>query len=121
MTTSERWPWMTHVKYLGRDYVGIVQNQDAQFLHMYVIENTWSAAQKLEFVNCGELYWWGSNRQIPINVFLGQRFKPYRMSLKSFSMKEVQLVSGPTLSLDDLVQKRTKKRTVQLVKAAPAS
>lgn len=119
--TWARWPFLTHIKYLGRDYVGIVQNSDVNFVHMYVIDQTWSTEQKVEFMSCGELYWWGSNRQIPINVFLGARFKPYGMYLKSFSQKEVQLVQGPLPSLDTLLNKRSKKRTVQLVKINPSS
>jgi hypothetical protein len=114
-----RWPFLTHIKYLARDYVGIVQNSDQNFVHMYVIEHSWSPDQKVEFMSCGELYWWGSNRQIPINVFMGARFKPYSVYLKSFSQKEVKLVYGPMPSLDTLINKRSKKRTVQLVKGTP--
>ena len=98
--------------------MGIVQNSDANFVHMYVIEHSWSAELKVEFLSCGELYWWSSNRQIPINVFLGARFKVFSGYLKSFSQKEVQIVQGPMPSLDALINKRSKKRTVQLVKAA---
>lgn len=119
--TWARWPFLTHIKYLNRDYVGIVQNSDVNFVHMYVIESAWNAEQKVEFMNCGELYWWGSNRQIPINVFLGMRFKPFSPYLKSFSQKEVNVMQGPMPSLDALINKRSKKRTVQLVKTAPAS
>jgi hypothetical protein len=116
-----RWPFLTHIKYLGRDYVGIVQNSDVNFVHMYVIEPSWNSELKVEFISCGESYWWGSNRQIPINVFLGARFKPFGAFLKSFSTKEAEIVQGPMPSLDTLINKRSKKRTVQLVKAAPAS
>ena len=50
MTISERWPFITHITYLGVDYVGIVQNSDANFLHMYVIDQTMTVEQKKEFV-----------------------------------------------------------------------
>jgi hypothetical protein len=115
-TTQARWPFLTLIKYLNKDYLGIVQNSDANFVHMYVIESNMTADQKKEFVSCGELYWWGSNRQIPINVFLGGRFRQFSGYLKSFSQKEVVVVYGPMPSLDSLINKRTKKRTVQLVK-----
>ena len=112
-----RWPYLTHIKYLNKDYFGIVQNSDTNFLHMYVIDQTMSTENKQEFMNCGELYWWGSNRQVPINVFLGSRFKIFRGYLKSFSQKEVQVQSGPVPSLETLINRRSKKRTVQLVKS----
>jgi len=116
-TLSSRWPFLTHITYLSKDYIGIVQNSDQNFLHMYVIEQTMTPELKKEFMACGEHYWWGSNRQVPINVFMGERFKIFRPFLKSFSQKEVGVVSGPMPSLDILIHKRGKKRTVQLVKS----
>ena len=86
---------------------------------MYVIDTTWNSDQKVEFLACGDSYWWGSNRVIPINVFLGPRFRQFSASLKSFSQKEAEVVQGPMPSLDDLINKRTKKRTIQLVRAVP--
>lgn len=110
-------PFLTHIIYLGKDHVGIVQNADSNFVHMYVIEPNWTQAQKKEFLVCGDAYWWGSNRMLPINVFLGMKFKHFSHSLKTFIRKEVQVVSGPLPSLDMLIHKRGKKRTVQLVKS----
>jgi hypothetical protein len=115
-TPNTRWPFLTHITYLDKEYVGIVQNADNQFVHMYVIEQNWSLNVKTEFLNCGDTYWWHSNRLTPINVFLGDRFKWFRSSLKTFIRKEVTWVSGPMPSLDTLMHKRGKKRTVQLVR-----
>jgi hypothetical protein len=115
-TGSSRWPFLTVIKYLNKEYVGIVQNADANLLHMYVIDQTLNTQQKQDFLLCGDQYWWGSNRQIPINVFLRDKFKPFKSLLKSFVRKEVTHVSGPMPSLDTLINKRTKKRTIQLVK-----
>ena len=117
-TLAQRWPYLTHITYLNKDYFGIVQNSDANFLHMYVIDQTMSTEHKQEFITCGELYWWGSNRQVPINVFLGSRFRIFRGYLKSFNQKEVHLQSGPVPSLEILINRRSKKRTVQLVKTS---
>jgi hypothetical protein len=114
--SDERWPFLTHVAYLNKEYLGIVQNSDTLFLHMYVIEPGMTDEQKREFLSCGEAWWWGSNRMVPINVFLGDRFRVFRGSLKSFSHKEVKVISGPLLSLEDLLIKKGKKRTVTLVK-----
>lgn len=115
--SQPRWPFLTEIRYLGKEYVGIVQNADALWLHMYVIDQTMTLPQRAEFLNCGETYWWESNRQIPINVFLRDKFKPFKGWLKSFSRKDVELVNGPLPSLDNLMNKRTKKRTIQLVRS----
>jgi hypothetical protein len=118
---TERWPFLTHIKYLNQDYIGIVQNSDQNFVHMYVIEQYMTDEQKVEFLSCGELYWWGSNRQVPINLFLGSKFKPFKLFLKSFSQKEVKHQAGPMLSMESLLGRRTKKRTIQLVKSEPVN
>lgn len=112
----QQWPYLTHIQYLGKEYWGIVQNSDSNFVHMYVVEQTMTSQQKQEFMCCGELYWWESNRQLPINVFLGQKFHAFKSQLKIFSTKEVCWISGPMPSLDTLINRRSKKRTVQLVK-----
>ena len=116
-TPQQRWPFLTEIRYLNKDYTGIVQNADNAMIHMYVIDQTMSIQQKKETIQCGELYWWGSNRLIPINVFLRDRFKPFKSCLKTFIRKEVTVLSGPMPSLDTLMNKRGKKRTVQLVKS----
>jgi hypothetical protein len=116
-TPEERWPFLTEISYLNKTYVGIVQNSDANFLHMYVIDQTLNTAAKRELLVCGDLYWWGSNRQIPINVFLQDRFKPFKSCLKTFVQKEVTVIRGPVPSLDNLINRRSKKRTVQLVRS----
>ena len=114
--TETRWPFLTQIKYLDREYVGIVQNADSTFVHMYVIEQGMNTSQKTEFLACGETYWWGSNRAIPINVFLRERFRPFKGFLKTFSRRETEIVSGPLPSLDNLINRKGKKRTVQLIR-----
>lgn len=115
--TQQRLPFITEISYLNKEYVGIVQNADNVILHMYVIDQTMNTEQRKEFLACGDEYWWGSNRQIPINVFLRERFKPFKPFLKSFVRKEVTVLNGPMPNLDNLINKRSKKRTVQLVKS----
>lgn len=115
-TENKKLPFLTEISYLNKHYVGIVQNADVTILHMYVIDQTMSIEQKKEFLSCGDAYWWGSNRLIPINVFLRERFRPFKSYLKSFIRKEVNVLNGPVPSLDNLINKRSKKRTVQLIK-----
>jgi len=69
-----------------------------------------------EFIACAMEWWWGSNRQIPINVFLKDRFRPFRAYLKHFSRKDFNLESGPIVSLQDTIARRVRKRQVTLVR-----
>ena len=113
---TQRLPFLTEISYLGKNYIGIVQNADSTIVHMYVIDQTMPIEDKKTFLSCGETYWWESNRLIPINIFLHEEFKPFKPYLKSFIRKEVTVLNGPMPSLDDLINKRSKKRTIHLVK-----
>ena len=112
---SEALPFMTFGRYLDQDYMGIVQNCDNQFISMYCYDKIETEDLKKTFLKCGEVWWWESNHQIPINVFLGARFKPFQPYLRTFARKEFEVLAGPVVSLGDVIQKRIKRRQIQLV------
>lgn len=112
----ERFPFLSMGKYLETDYIGIVGNCDNQFLSMYVFNHLPADELKKEFLSLGEEWWWGSNRQIPINIFLKDRWTIFRPYLKTFIRKDFELVAGPSVSLQDVITKRIKRRQIQLVR-----
>jgi hypothetical protein len=113
---EERWPFLTLVRYLGTEHLGIVQNSDQQWISMYLLDPGMPAALKALFIECGESWWWDSNRSIPINLFLSSRFSPFKPYLKTFATKETTVICGPLVSLRELCNKRIKRRTIQLVR-----
>lgn len=114
---QEKFPFLTIVSHLGRDHLGIIQNADNVFVSIYVMDISFTAAMKRDFLECGETWWWESNRSIPINMFLRDRFKPYRSHLKTFARKDTEIVQGPIVNLKDMMNRRVKRRTVQLVRS----
>ena len=64
----------------------------------------------------GEQWWWESNRLIPINLFLGSQILPYKNWIMNMNSKDVQIMWGPETSLNNIVQKRIKRRSIQLVR-----
>ena len=114
---QEKFPFLTLITHLNIDYIGIVQHADPTFLHMYVLDNTFSADLKQRFLECGDTWWWESNRQIPINIFIRDKFAPFKRYLRIFAMKETEIKHGPIVNLKELMNKRVKRRTIQLVKA----
>jgi len=114
---QEKFPFLTIVTYLNTECIGIMQNSDAQFINIYVLDPGFTSENKREFLLCGETWWWESNRTIPINLFLRERFKPFKPCLKTFAKKEATIVEGPTLNMMDLMNKKFKRRTIQLIKA----
>jgi len=112
----ENFPFLTLVSYGGNEYVGIMQNQDDQMASMYCFDNIKNDKDKEEFIELGEEWWWGTNRMIPINIIFKSQWSKYRSSLVTFSLKDFQVVHGPTISLSNICQKRIKRRNIQLVR-----
>ena len=98
------------------EFVGIVQNQDNQVISFYDYGRIMSPQDKMKFLKLGEIWWYESNRKIPINIFIKREFKYFRTTLVSLNSKDVEIVHGPTLRLSDIAKKRIKRRTIQLVR-----
>ena len=113
---AEKWPFITIARFSEDEYVGIVQNRDAHVTSFYDYNLIKTLELKKKFLELGDIWWWESNRQIPINIFLKQDFIVFRPILKTFVSKEFTVVSGPCVSLNELSQKRSKRRSIQLVK-----
>lgn len=69
------------------------------------------------FLEMGEVWWWESNRKIPINIFLKQEMQLFRYAIKTFNSKDADLVFGPTVNLSEIAEKRIKRKSIQLVRA----
>lgn len=108
--------FLTGLSYCDREYVGIVVNHDNSIITFYDVDAMPSLAVKKEFLELGEIWWWESNRQIPIDVFLHFEMRPFRDYLKTFVMKDVDILFGPVTSLQNLLKKRIKRRSIQLVR-----
>ena len=113
----EKFPFLTYGIHLETPYIGIVQNCDAQLISIYVITDIPSEEMRKVFLDLGDEWWFESNRQIPINIFLKDRFKPFRDCLKHFAKKEFNIMAGPIVSLQETISKRVRKRQIILVKS----
>jgi len=111
----EQYPFLSLVTYGGQEYVGIMQNQDDSFLSMYDYSKIDSDLKPL-FLELGDVWWWESNRTIPINLFLKNDFTPFSRYLITFNIKDTEVLRGPSVSIADLAKKRSKRRNIQLVK-----
>lgn len=113
----DKFPFLTIISYLNQQYIGIIQNFDNQFVSIYILDHTFTTEMKIDFLKCGETWWWESNRSIPINLFLKQEFSKFKTQLRTFARKETVVIEGPTVNMLDLINRKLKKRTIQLVKA----
>jgi hypothetical protein len=111
----EKYPFLSLVTYGGAEYVGIVQNQDDTVLSMYDYSKIPDELKTI-FLELGDVWWWESNRMIPINLFLKQDFTQFAGILITFNIRDTEVVRGPSVSIADLAKKRSKRRNIQLVK-----
>ncbi len=108
--------FLTGISYAGDEYVGIVVNQDNHILSFYDIDVLPDATTKRYFLELGDTWWWESNRQLPIDVFLHHEMQAFQECLRTFSMKDVEILFGPVTSLQNLIKKRIKRRSIQLIR-----
>lgn len=83
---------------------------------MYCFDNIKNDKDKEEFIELGEEWWWGTNRMIPINIIFKSQWEKYKHTLITFSLKDFEIIHGPTISLSNIIQKRVKRRNIQLVR-----
>jgi hypothetical protein len=112
----EIYPFLSFGWMQDKNYLGVVQNCDAQLISMYILTDIPTEELRKNFLNAAADWWWGSNRQVPINIFLKERFLPYRQYLKHFARKEFNLEAGPVVSLQDAIARRVRKRQITLVR-----
>jgi hypothetical protein len=113
---TELHPFITVCSYASQDYVGIVQNRDDMVTTIYDYGAITDSIIKEKFLALGEIWWWESNRLIPINLFLKEDWIPFKPYIRTFNNKSLIVVHGPICSMSDLGKRRSKRRSITLVK-----
>lgn len=113
---SAKYPFITLCIYAGVEYVGIIQNKDDAITTIYDFGNIKDPSLKLQFIELANTWWWESNRSIPINIFLKGEWEPFRVYLRTFSNKDLEIVHGPVCSLSDIGRKKSKRKSITLVR-----
>jgi hypothetical protein len=119
MTTNnfqELHPFISCVKSNNIEYVGIVINFDDYVTSIYDISVIKTDEERRRFLELGEIWWWESNRKIPISIFLKQEMTVFRYAIKTFNSKDIELVFGPSVNLSEIAEKRIKRKSIQLVR-----
>ena len=71
---------------------------------------------KVEFLELASTWWWESNRSIPINIFLKNEWEPFRLYLKTFVNKDLEILHGPVCSLAEMARKKSKRKSITLIR-----
>ena len=111
-----QYPFISYVTYGGNDYIGIIQNSDEIITTLYDFGLLKDARLKQLFLTLGETWWWESNRLIPINVFLKADWVVFKVCLRTMNSKDVEIKIGPYVSLKEMATKRSKRKSITLVR-----
>ena len=112
----KKYPFLTYLVYGGNEYIGVIQNLDEVITTIYDYGALRTLEQKQQFLELAETWWWESNRLIPINVFLKAEWTPFRDVVKTMNSKDVEIKFGPQVSLKEIAAKRSKRRSITLVR-----
>ena len=113
---TEKYPFVTLCVYASTEYVGIVQNRDDSVTTIYDFGSVLAQEDKLQFLELASTWWWESNRSVPINIFLRGDWDKFRYTLRTFVNKDLEIIHGPACSLLDIARKKTKRKSITLVR-----
>jgi len=114
---QKQFPFISCIKTTENEYVGIVINLDDSVASIYDFNVIRTENERKIFLEMGDVWWWESNRKIPINIFLKEEMSVFRPYIKTFNAKDVEVLFGPIVNLSEIAEKRVKRKSIQLVRS----
>jgi hypothetical protein len=114
---QKQFPFISCIKTTDNEYVGIIINLDDNVASIYDLSGIRTDQERKVFLELGEVWWWESNRKIPINIFLKQEMAGFKSYIKTFNAKDVEVLFGPVVNLSEIAEKRVKRKSIQLVRS----
>ena len=113
---AEKYPFITLCRYATQEYVGIIQNQDEAITTIYDFGAIQDVAAKRVFLDLANIWWWESNRTIPINIFLKGDWDQFRPYVRTFTNRDLVVLHGPVCSLAEMSRRKSKRKSITLVR-----
>jgi hypothetical protein len=113
---AEKYPFITLCRYATQEYVGIIQNQDEAITTIYDFGAIQDVAAKRVFLDLANIWWWESNRTVPINIFLKGDWDQFRPYVRTFTNRDLVILHGPVCSLAEMSRRRSKRKSITLVR-----
>ena len=66
---QQSFPFLSGLRYRDKEYICIIQNSDDKIISFYDYDSLANEVEKKAFLKYGDIWWWESNRLIPINIF----------------------------------------------------
>lgn len=113
---KKNFPFLSGIKHQTKEYICIIQNADEKIISFYDFNCIKTPAEKEIFLKLGDDWWWESNRCLPISIFLPTQMRIFRYCLRTINRKDMELLFGPCTSLQNIIQKRVKRRQISLIR-----
>lgn len=114
----ENFPFLTVLRYLDTEYIGIVTDSDNETTSFYPFSESMNSSEKDLFIKLGLTWWWETNRKLPISISLFNSWRPLLKYSTSFITKEVEYVSGREFpSIEKNLFVKTKRKNTRLRKS----
>jgi len=113
---AEKYPFISLCVYATTEYVGIIQNQDDAITTIYDFGAIQDVDIKRRFLELANVWWWESNRSVPINIFLKDDWDSFKPYLRTFINKDLEVLHGPVCSLSEMGRKKSKRKSITLVR-----
>jgi hypothetical protein len=113
---ADKYSFITLCVFASTEYIGFIQKKDDVITTIYDFGSIQDIALKKEFLELANVWWWESNRSIPINIFLKTEWDPFKVYLKTFVNKDLEILHGPVCSLVDMARKKSKRKSITLVR-----
>lgn len=113
---TEKYPFISLCMYANSEYVGVIQNKDDVVTTIYDFGAVADQTDKMLYLELASVWWWESNRSIPINIFLRKDWEQFRYTLRTFVNKDLEIMHGPACSLLDIARKKSKRKSIMLVR-----
>jgi len=113
---ADKYPFISLCVYASQEYVGIIQNRDDAITTIYDFGSITDLEVKKQFLELANIWWWESNRLIPINIFLKHEWYPFKDYIRTFVNKDLEILHGPVCSLSELARKKSKRKSITLVR-----
>ena len=111
----EKLPFLTVVKYIDKEYIGIITNSDTETTSFYPFSDLLSEQEKKLYIHLGLTWWWETNRKLPISISLLNSWRPFLKYSINFVTKEVKYIGGRELpSIEKNLFIKTKRKNIRL-------
>lgn len=111
---QEQFPFLSCCCVHGVEYVGIIVVSGKNYTSMYVLNSITDKDLTKKLIDIGNKWWWQSNRNIPIDIFMPDEMKKFNFCKMRFITKDYNHLWGPAVLLSKLPTKRIKRCTTVL-------